>query len=113
MDLDYIKLGKRIKQIRKDKGLSQNQLSEYADISVNHLSHIECANTKVSLPVLIKIANVLKITVDDILCDSLTAAKTPYINEITRLAQDCNEKEIRLFCLVLKSLKMGYRDLCE
>lgn len=111
MELNYIKLGKRIKRIRKEKGLSQNQLAEYTDISVNHLSHIECANTKVSLPVLLSIVNALNITMDDVLCDSLPKVKEPFKNEITKLAMDCDEKEIRLFCSVLESLKNSYRDL--
>lgn len=38
-------LGKRIKELRKNKGISQQQLAELADIDQRSLSHIECGDT--------------------------------------------------------------------
>lgn len=111
MELDYVKLGKRIRNIRKEKGLTQESLAEKSDLSANHISHIERANTKVALPTLIQIVNALEITTDDVLCDSITKAKMPYVNKICSLAADCNEKEIRIFCAVLETLKESYRDI--
>ncbi len=35
-------LGKRIKELRKSKGLSQEKLAEMIDLSQNSLSNIEC-----------------------------------------------------------------------
>ena len=56
MELDYIKLGKRIRAIRMAKGLTQEKLAEKSDLSANHISHIERANTMVGLPTLVQIA---------------------------------------------------------
>ena len=64
----------------------------------------------VSLPSLVQIVNALEITADDLLCDSIPKAINPYINEITDLARDCDEKEIRIFSVVLKAMKDAYRD---
>lgn len=111
MELDYIKLGKRIRAIRMAKGLTQEKLAEKSDLSANHISHIERANTMLGLPTLVQIVNALEVTVDDVLCDSVSNAKIPYINRITSLAADCDEKEIRLFCSVLESLKETYRNI--
>ncbi len=111
MELDYVKLGKRIRKIRKEQGLSQETLAEKSDLSANHLSHIERANTKVALPTLIQIVNALEVTTDDVLCDSIIKAKIPYLNKINSLASDCDEKEIRLFCAVFETLKESYRDI--
>ena len=110
MELDYVKLGNRIRKIRKEKGLTQEVLAEKSDLSANHISHIERANTMIGLPALIQIVNALGVTVDDVLCDSIVKAKTPYVNKITLLAADCDEKEIRIFCSVLEALKESYRD---
>ncbi|WP_294468513.1 helix-turn-helix transcriptional regulator [uncultured Anaerofustis sp.] len=46
MKIDYRKLGKRLKQQRKEQGLTQEKLAEYVNLSVSHLSHIENGNEK-------------------------------------------------------------------
>ena len=50
-------IGKRIKIARIQAELSQEALAEKADLSPTHMSNIENANTKLSLPMLISIAN--------------------------------------------------------
>jgi len=108
--LDYVKLGKRVSQIRNSKGYTQEKLSELSGISPTHLSHIECAHTKASLEKFVVLANALDVTLDDFFCDSLKKATLPYINEIVELSKDCSEKEIRIFCSTLKALKESYRS---
>lgn len=108
-ELDYVKLGRRIREIRNKRGYSQEKLSEISGISPTHLSHIECANTKAALEKFVILANALEVTLDDFFCDSLNQATIPYINEITELAEGCDEKEIRIFCSTLRALKESYR----
>ncbi len=55
------KLGKNIKKFRKIKGLSQNNLAEFVDISREHLAKIETAKRCISLTLLFKIADYLEI----------------------------------------------------
>ena len=57
--MDYYAIGQRIRKIRKARNLSQEQLSEMVGISITHMSHIETGNTKLSLPVLVDLANAL------------------------------------------------------
>ncbi len=54
-------LGKRIKEIRKFKGLTQEQLSEMIDIETSSLSGIESGRFYPSLHVLEKIASVFDV----------------------------------------------------
>ena len=54
-------LGKRIKEIRKSKGLTQEQLSEMIDIETSSLSGIESGRFYPSLHVLEKIASVFDV----------------------------------------------------
>ena len=54
-------LGKRIKEIRKSKGLTQEQLSEMIDIETFSLSGIESGRFFPSLHVLEKIADVFDV----------------------------------------------------
>lgn len=64
MELDYKAIGKRIKIARIQAELSQEALAEKADLSPTHMSNIENANTKLSLPMLISIANALSVSAD-------------------------------------------------
>ena len=64
IELDYKKLGKRIKEQRLKQHLTQEQLGEVVNITTSNVSHIERATTQVSLSSLVKIANALDTTLD-------------------------------------------------
>ena len=61
MDINYIAIGKRIRQFRKERGWRQATLAEKSGVEPSNISHIERAATKVSLPTLINIANALEV----------------------------------------------------
>lgn len=71
--IDYKAVGKRIKTVRRNKGLSQKALATVMDISATNLSHIERGATKASLPTLVKIANSLGVSMDELMCAVLRA----------------------------------------
>jgi transcriptional regulator with XRE-family HTH domain len=72
MDVDYTMIGRRIKDARKDKKVTQEQLAERSGLSTNHISHIEIGSSPLSLKALLSICDALSITADSILYDSLT-----------------------------------------
>lgn len=110
MELDYKAIGIRIKARRVRRRISQERLAELAGLSVTHMSHVETGNTKVSLPALLKIANVLDVTVNELLCDSISTAKLLFENEIMHEAADCTEEEIRIIADMVKALKTSLRN---
>lgn len=111
MNLDYKAIGKRIREERKRQRLSQEQLAELADLSPVHVSHIETANTKLSLPALVSIANVFGVSSDSLLCDSLIASEKAYTNSILYELEDCSNKELKLLSDSVKAIKASYRSL--
>lgn len=62
----YRNLGINISKRRKELGLTQQELADKLDISLNFMGKIEVAFSKPSLDTLIKIANGLEITVSDL-----------------------------------------------
>lgn len=71
-ELKNIKIiGKKIRQIRKSQNLSIAALAEKVGISDNYQGKIERGEIIPSLPVIIKIANILKIGVDYLLDENL------------------------------------------
>lgn len=62
----YRNLGQNIKNRRKELGLTQQELADKLDMSLNFVGKIEVAFSKPSLDTLIEIADVLETTVSDL-----------------------------------------------
>ena len=60
-------LGRKIFEIRRKCGYSQNKLAEILDISREHLAKIETAKRTVSFDLLINIADALNVKVRDLI----------------------------------------------
>lgn len=102
--MNYYKIGQKIRKYRKAQGLSQEQLAEMTEISVTHMSHIETGNTKLSLPVLVKMAEILQVQTDDLLFEEFNG-KHRVQQEIIDILDSCNEKELKILLEVLRVTK--------
>ena len=60
--MNMLTIGDRIKEVRKKNGLTQEQLAERLDVSVEFVGQIERGLKLPSMQVFIKIAEVLKTT---------------------------------------------------
>lgn len=108
--IDRVALGKRIRTYRTAKKWTQQILSEKCDITPTNVSHIERAKINPSLETLVKIANALETGLDELLCDSLTVAGTPIIeNKLATLLNDCSDREIRMIYEIVSNLKTTIR----
>ena len=103
--MDYYKVGQRIRKIRKAHGLSQETLAEKVDISVTHMSHIETGNTKLSLPVLVDIAQVLEVRTDDLLGDQPITDSGIFLDEIAAVLEHCTAAQSQVITDLVKSAK--------
>jgi len=102
--MDYKRLGKRLKEERLKKGLTQEQVAELTNLSSVFISHIETGTTKLSLATLVDICNALGTTPDFVLYDSLHESKEYIKDEIANLLKDCNESSLRLITKLIKSV---------
>lgn len=59
-------LGQRIQQLRKDKGLTQENLSLESDISRSHIAMIEAGKRDITVSSMFKISRALGVTLSDI-----------------------------------------------
>lgn len=62
-----IRFGVKVREIRKEKGLSQEQLSFKADLHRTYIGMIERAEKNITLVNIEKIANALEISVNDLM----------------------------------------------
>lgn len=90
-EIDYVKIGRRIKTARLEKGYSQADLGALVGCSNNHMSHVEVGQTKVSLSMLLKLATVLEKDFDFFLLDTPYAKCDSIINkEIAEKLHRCS-----------------------
>ena len=63
-NIDYKEMGKRIREKRKELGLTQEKLAEKIEISTSHMGEIERGTSICSLSVLVNLATVLELNLD-------------------------------------------------
>ncbi len=65
--LDYVKMGARIRQLRKAKGWSQDRLAKQCGISLNFMGHIERGTRKMSMDTFVSLCRELETDADALL----------------------------------------------
>ena len=101
MEINYIKLGDRIRYYRTKAGLSQEKLAEIIDVSFQHMSNIETGKKGLSLETIMNIAHALDVSADQLLVDSLPQNK----NDLNSLLLDCTPEEVSILVENLTGLK--------
>lgn len=107
--LDYIKIGQRIREARCKLGLQQAEVAYRAGLTTSHMSHVETGQTKVALPTIVRIANVLSVSVDELLVDSMEQVKPIYDKWIANELEDCDAVELQAFLEIIRSSKAVFR----
>lgn len=63
-EFDYEKMGTRIRQVRKEKGWSQDTLARKCGISLNFMGHIERGTRKMSIETFVSLCRELDTDAD-------------------------------------------------
>ena len=105
MEINYTAIGARIRRFRKALHITQAELGERAQVEPSNISHIERGATKVSLPTLMKIANALHVSLDDLVFDSLENNHHISVKELNEVLSDCSDHELKAIVEMVKSTK--------
>lgn len=70
--MDYLMMGSKIRNFRRKKGLTQEELAEAAGLSASFMGHIERGTRIASLDTVVKLCAALGITPNDLLSDAVT-----------------------------------------
>lgn len=111
MELDFKAIGKRIKIARIRTNLTQETVADKIGVTPQHVSNIETGNSSVSLTTLVAIANLLNVSVDELLCDTVLKSKPVFVKEADEIFSDCNDYEVRVLVDVLKATKNSMRNV--
>ncbi len=109
-DIDYVLIGKRVKEVRKQLKVSQATLAEMTGLSVTYISHIETAYKKASLTSLVSIANAAGISIDELLYGNQNHYVTDYHLDAVLLIESCHPAEKRFVYLLIESVIAILKD---
>ena len=96
MTIDYSAVGKRISLIRKNRGMTQEQLAEKAELPIFIFSHIENSRSIPSLETLMKLCSALDITPDEVLLGTKQDMENYLQLDIQKKLILCTPKERRM-----------------
>lgn len=98
MYIDYAAIGQRIKKIRKQRGYTQENL----DVSIVYIRQIENGRTKLSLEILLQIADLLNEHPGFFLAGSTYQAQDYLRSDIAVFLESCSPEKRKLLMEVLK-----------
>ena len=109
-DIDYGQLGRRIKRYRCKAHLTQEQLAGRIEVATSTIAHAESGTSKPSLPLLIKLSNELRISLDQLICDSLPVVETYIDKDFADLLSDCSLSEKKIIRDIVRATKETLRE---
>lgn len=102
--MDYELLGANIRKYRVNFGMKQEELAEKVECSSTHIGMVENANSKPSLEMVVKIANALQVTPDQLLLDSVDIPELVYLREMEERLRRFPTKTKIIACEALSDL---------
>lgn len=108
-NIDYAALGKRIKNKRVENKLTQEQLGEMCELSAAHIGHIERGTRILSVEVLFRIAQVLNVSVDYLLFDSVE--NDNILSSIAPILKDSDKNKVNNFLKTVRVLAENIDEL--
>lgn len=102
---DFSVIGKRIKNVRAERGMTQEQLASRAGIVVKHLSSIERGQSGISLATLIEVAEVLEVSTDYLLL-----GKEPQHTMLSNAFKDLGARESYYLEQIISNFIHCFRD---
>ena len=86
-------IGKRIREARTQRRMTQEQLAEKAEITIVYLSELERGIKLPSLTVFVAIAEALHVSTDSLLRDELDTGKAYVYDDITKKLEKLTPKQ--------------------
>lgn len=96
MPVDYKDLGKRIREVRRQAGITQEKLAEKMGISASYLGHVERGTRIASLETVVAACNALQVSMDYLLKASLDLKQTYLPDSISPMEKDRLSHFLRL-----------------
>lgn len=105
MEINYVAIGLRIRELRRQKFWTQEKLAEKAEIAPDYLCRIESGKKHPSLKTILLLAGALDTTADDLLADVQKKDLSSVGKEEKALLAGCTEKQKRFVMTICHNIK--------
>ena len=103
-ELDFALIGRRIKEVRCEKHLTQEFLANATNVNVSHISNVETNKVKVSLTLLVGICNALGVTLDYLLENEYSNPTSVIEKELLNTIKDMDNVKLETLLRIAKVL---------
>lgn len=111
MDIQLEEIGKRVKEARKAKGLTQVQLAEMVGISSIYLSNIERGKKQMTIKTVIAISDALNVTTDWLLKNDSHQKEQAIANKIIDGLAECSDEDKDFAIRLNQAMFTALRDI--
>ena len=99
-------LGRRVREIRKKRGLTQEQLAERASVDVKYLGNIERGHENPTVGILEKLAGALSVKIHQMLdFEHELQGVRPLRRRIQQILDRCDENELQTILKIVSAIK--------
>jgi transcriptional regulator with XRE-family HTH domain len=105
MVIDYTLIGRRIKERRLEKNLTQENIAEHLDISVSYVSRVERAAVKISLETLVRVAIFLDVSPAFLLDGTIAVSRDYLQGELADVVNGFNSGQMCLLMDIAQAVK--------
>ncbi len=104
MALDYKLIGKRLKQARLEKNITQEHIAEILDVSSTYISRIETGSTKINLKRIYEICNILEADEAKIISGTSDTSTNYMSADFNDLLKNCPTEKLKLIYKIAKTI---------
>lgn len=98
-------LREAIRNERKNKRITQEELAEMLEVSPTHVKHIESGHRKPSIEILFELAKILNISLDEVVFPKNRTPNDATRGKIERLLDVSDEASLQFILSVLEALR--------
>lgn len=103
--MNYIDLGRRIREERQKLNLTQEKLSEAVNVSTTYIGQIERGERCPTLETLLRISNSLGVSIDYLLHESINPSSTTLSNLWVQMTHELSDSEKEMIIELVKVIK--------
>lgn len=104
-EYDFKAFGQAIKEARKAKGISRNQLADQMNIAPRYIASIENSGQHPSLQIFYELVTLLDVSVDQFFFPKNEIEKSTKRRQLDRLLDDMSDKGLRIVTATAREIK--------
>ncbi|MCM1339729.1 MAG: helix-turn-helix domain-containing protein [Muribaculaceae bacterium] len=93
-----------LKQLRKQRGMTQETLAELADVAPRHISFIETARSFPSSELLEKFCKILMVSYKDMFCDNEKLSRQELLERVINISENLDIEKLNYIYRIIKEL---------